>query len=199
MAKLVLFSQPEETVLEKLKLELFVDKSSNLNFVYMPSNGINKGSKKYAPIWERLVKENSNYNFIKVDNSLDGKDIEDEKQKIRNADTLFITGGNTFTLLRNLKRTGMDQLIIDFAAKQDKILAGFSAGALIMTPTIKIVEYKQTDTNEVGLDNLDALGIVPFEVSPHYSDKWKTVIDSYRQTTVNEVKLLTDKDLLVLE
>ena len=50
------------------------------------------------------------------------------------------------------------------------VIAGLSAGGLIMTPTIKLAGQAglHPDENEVGLRDLRGLGLVDFEFSPHY-------------------------------
>jgi dipeptidase E len=47
-----------------------------------------------------------------------------------------------------------------------------SAGALILTPHIKLAGYPRfdCDDNTVKLKNLKALGLLKFEFFPHYSD-----------------------------
>lgn len=197
MAKIVSFSQPTDSSLKIISQELFKVKEKK-KFAYMPANGINNKSKKYAPFWEGYVKDNSNYSFVKIDNSKVGKGVELEKDKILNADILLISGGNTFTLLRNIRRNGMDDTIKDFAKRNSSILVGFSAGALVLTPNIEIVVHKQTDKNIVGINDFTALGLVSFEVSPHYSLKRKSRIDDYKQKSKNEVKVITDDDVIVV-
>ena len=47
---------------------------------------------------------------------------------------------------------------------------GLSAGSILMTPSITTaaVPSFDSDENEVNLTNWKALGLVPFEFSPHY-------------------------------
>ena len=48
---------------------------------------------------------------------------------------IYITGGNTFYLLQELKRTGADQLIVQ-EVNRGKIYIGESAGAIVAAPDI---------------------------------------------------------------
>ncbi len=50
-------------------------------------------------------------------------------EKIRAADIIYVGGGNTLRMMKLWRRTGLDALLIK-AAKQKKVLAGLSAGAI---------------------------------------------------------------------
>ncbi|BDR57382.1 hypothetical protein KIMC2_19440 [Xylocopilactobacillus apis] len=60
---------------------------------------------------------------------------EEIRTKINNNDLIYISGGNTFYLLQELKRTGADQIIID-AVNSGKLYIGESAGSVITSPTL---------------------------------------------------------------
>ena len=60
--------------------------------------------------WEDVVKRN-NAEIVGIDNSKKKEDSQEEANKILNANILIITGGNTFELLRNLRRSGLDDAI----------------------------------------------------------------------------------------
>ncbi|MEG1408151.1 MAG: Type 1 glutamine amidotransferase-like domain-containing protein, partial [Ruthenibacterium sp.] len=61
---------------------------------------------------------------------------QDIKDKLVNNDYIYITGGNTFFLLQELKRTGAD-LIITEQVNKGKLYIGESAGAMITSPNIE--------------------------------------------------------------
>jgi dipeptidase E len=87
----------------------------------------------------------------------------DPVRAVRDAPALFVGGGNTFRLLAELYRQGLLEPI------RERIRAGvpylgISAGCNVACPTIKT-------TNDMPITqppNLDALGLVPFQVNPHY-------------------------------
>ena len=82
------------------------------------------------------------------------------------ADLLFVGGGNTFHLLDHVRRHGFEQVVRDFVAAGGDFYGG-SAGAILACPDIRIAgEY---DTNDLGLTDLNALGLVrDLVVLPHY-------------------------------
>lgn len=57
-------------------------------------------------------------------------------------------------------------------AQNGGVLAGLSAGALIMTPSIKLAGIPKFDADEnaVGLRDLSGLGLTNFEFSPHHTE-----------------------------
>ncbi|MES1245024.1 MAG: dipeptidase PepE [Acidobacteriota bacterium] len=84
---------------------------------------------------------------------------------IREAEAVFTGGGNTFRLLRTLQETGL------LAALRERALAGMpyigsSAGTNLATPTIRTTN----DMPIVQPVSFDALGLVPFQINPHYID-----------------------------
>jgi dipeptidase E len=64
------------------------------------------------------------------------------------------------------------------------VLAGLSAGSIIMTPTINSASYPKFDRDEnaVGLRNFDALGLVQFEFFPHFSPEPEYVRELKKQS-----------------
>lgn len=94
----------------------------------------------------------------------------DAEKIIKKADMIYLSGGNTFYFLKSIRRNHFDRLLKQFV-KRGGVLAGLSAGSIIMTPTIMTASYPKFDRDEntVGLRNLEALGLVRFEFFPHYT------------------------------
>ena len=82
---------------------------------------------------------------------------------------IFLSGGNTFTFLNNLKKSGLKKEFLEFIGRGG-VLAGMSAGSILMTPSIHMAEIPSNDQddNDVRLTDYDALNLVNFEFSPHY-------------------------------
>jgi len=95
-----------------------------------------------------------------------------ELKRAFQTDAIYLAGGNTFYFLHHLKRSGILAKLLAFA-KKGGVLAGLSAGGLIMTPKIDLAGYpaNDADENKVKLKNLKSLGLVPFEFFPHYDDR----------------------------
>jgi dipeptidase E len=84
---------------------------------------------------------------------------------IDDADAFFIGGGNTFRLLKSLQ----DLRLLEPIRRKVKTgtpYIGSSAGSNVAGPTIKTTK----DMPIVQPRSFDSLGLVPFQISPHYLD-----------------------------
>jgi dipeptidase E len=164
--KLVLYSGGDNEENEGLDLELFklIDGADPL-FTFIPSSF--EDADHY---YEEFVHHYGDYGvrrFSKfyVDRPFDLSDAH----KILESDLIYLSGGNTFYFLKHLKRSGMLKLLRDYTL-QGGVLAGQSAGSIIMTPDISTASYPDfdMDENEVGIKNFKSMGLVEFQFFPHY-------------------------------
>lgn len=81
------------------------------------------------------------------------------------AEAVFVGGGNTFRLLSTLQRHGLLPLLAE-RARAGMPYVGSSAGTNLAGPTIRTTN----DMPIVEPTSLDALGLVPFQINPHYLD-----------------------------
>lgn len=81
------------------------------------------------------------------------------------SDAVFIGGGNSFRLLDALYRTGLREAVRD-AARDGLPYMGASAGTNMAAPTLRT----SNDMPIVQPPSFDALGLVPFQINPHYLD-----------------------------
>ena len=87
------------------------------------------------------------------------------------SDVIHLSGGNTYSFLHNLRKSGMMVPLKEFVRKGG-VLTGLSAGAILMTPTIDSAKYPSfdQDDNEENIKNLKALNLVNFDFCPHYKN-----------------------------
>jgi len=87
------------------------------------------------------------------------------KRTLREAEAVFIGGGNTFRLLKTLEETDLLPILRERALAGMPFL-GASAGANVAAPTIRTTN----DMPIVEPASFAALGLVPFQINPHYLD-----------------------------
>ena len=104
--------------------------------------------------------------FAAMDYSVESAHTTDNLQKaIEQTDAIFIGGGNTFRLLKALQDLELLKPI-RLKVKSGAPYIGSSAGSNVAGPTIKTTK----DMPIVQPCSFDALGLVPFQISPHYLD-----------------------------
>jgi dipeptidase E len=89
----------------------------------------------------------------------------DPRAAIRGAEAVFVGGGNTFRLLKWLQDEGLLGPIRDRTA-EGMPYVGSSAGTNVASPSIRTTN----DMPIVQTANLLALGLVPYQINPHYLD-----------------------------
>lgn len=142
-----------------------------VSITYIPSTHEN-GEFFYRRFCARFKKYGfKKFRYFSVDSDFLRKEMNDAFK----SDVIYLAGGNTFYFLKHLRDSGFLKRLSRFA-KNGGIVAGLSAGALIMTPHIKLAGYPphEGDLNEVRLKNLRGLSFVNFEILPHYQASAKT-------------------------
>lgn len=81
------------------------------------------------------------------------------------AEAIFVGGGNTYALLKRLRESGLISEI-QKRVQGGMSYMGSSAGSNLAGPTI----LTTNDWNVVGLNQFEALGLVPFNINPHYKE-----------------------------
>ncbi len=90
---------------------------------------------------------------------------DEPHETLAEAEALFMGGGNTYALLGRLRGSGL------LEAVRERVEAGMpylgaSAGSNVAGPNI----LTTNDWNVVALDRFEALGLVPFNINPHYKE-----------------------------
>ena len=92
-------------------------------------------------------------------------EFEDPREAVTRAESIFVGGGNTFVLLDHLYREGLLSVLRD-AVRSGTPYLGTSAGSNITGPNVMTTN----DMPIVHPPSLQALGLLPFNLNPHYLD-----------------------------
>jgi Peptidase E len=150
-------------------------------------------------IEDRIRLINMGYDVIDIDiTNIDKNTIS---SKLKNIDALFVSGGNVFYLMQQIRKKNVEKEISNFI-NSEKLYIGASAGGCICSPVIE--PYKLLDNMEEAkeLSNLNGLNIINFVILPHYGkEKYMHLYDEILEQYKDQYKLvfLRDDEALVLK
>ncbi len=94
-----------------------------------------------------------------------GHAVSDPIGELAASSAVFVGGGNSFRLLRTLQDSGLLSAVRD-CARAGMPYLGASAGANMACPTLRTTN----DMPIVQPASFEALGLIPFQINPHYLD-----------------------------
>ncbi len=126
-----------------------------------------------------------------------------DASKLLKYDVVEFIGGNPYYLLNSIRVHNASPVIKQLAEK--KVLLGWSAGAMVLTPSIEIVDRLTPEMNIVNLDNLKGLSLTNTHILPHYNkfvkrfDKLEDICKAYEQENNCAIVRLDDGDGIIIE
>jgi len=94
---------------------------------------------------------------------------EEIKTKIEKNDIIYVSGGNTFFLLQEMKIKSAYKVIIEEINK-GKPYIGESAGSIITSPNIEYIRYMDPVDKATEMSDYSSLNLVDFYILPHYNN-----------------------------
>lgn len=92
-------------------------------------------------------------------------DVSNASRHIEDSQVIFVGGGNTFRLLHELQKNNLIESIRR-AVRKGALYIGSSAGSIVACPSLRTTK----DMPVIQPLSFEALGLVPFQISPHYLD-----------------------------
>lgn len=87
---------------------------------------------------------------------------------------VWVTGGDTFTLRNAMYASEFDRVICDLLAKDALVYGGYSAGSVVLCPSLRGLESVDNPKNmPQGYPQTiqwDGLNILPYAIAPHYGN-----------------------------
>lgn len=159
---------------------LLKDDVEGKKVVFIPTASINEEYKGYVGSARKLWKK-MNADILEVEIST--TPIDEINKAFAEADIIYFTGGNTFFLIDQIKKTGVDNLIKKHL-KSGKLYVGESAGAIICAKELSYItamdevpsDFSQKDYS--GLDLIDSY-VVPHYLCPPFKSISQKIVDQY--------------------
>lgn len=119
-------------------------------------------------------------------------------KRLGEVDVIYPSGGNTFHLLEQARKTGFGKWLIENL--KHKVYVGGSASTILITPTIRVAEIDKIDPNLFGLTDLTGLGLVDFEVVVHVPSMIsQKSAEAYAKKSKNKVYIFDDESALKID
>jgi len=120
--------------------------------------------------------------------------VPDPREAVEEAELLYIGGGNSFRLLSALWGLGLIEPIRRRVQAGELRFIGSSAGSNMACPTLRTTN----DMPIVQPPSFEALGLIPFQINPHYVDADPT--STHRGETREDrlLEFLEENDVAVL-
>ena len=177
----------------------FLDKNTeSKKILFIPTATNVDKYKKYIHLTQKAF-EDFGYEVENFDVSIFSEEIA--KEKLSQAKTVFISGGNTFYLLQELKRKNLTSYLKE-RIENGLIYIGESAGSVIAAPDIEYASIVDDKTLATELDDYAGLNLVDFYIVPHFEEE--PFVESSRKTVELykdklDLKLINNKEAILVE
>ena len=177
----------------------FLDKNTeSKKILFIPTATNVDEYKKYIHLTQKVF-EDFGYEVENFDISIFSEEIA--KEKLSQAKIVFISGGNTFYLLQELKRKNLTSYLKE-RIENGLLYIGESAGSVIATPDIEYASIVDDKTLATELDDYTGLDLVDFYIVPHFEEE--PFVESSRNTVELykdklDLKLINNKEAILVE
>lgn len=111
-------------------------------------------------------------------------------------DYIYVTGGNTFKLLHDLKKCGYDKVLRKMIIEGATYI-GSSAGAYLVSNDVSHVQ--QYDENNHGIDNFSGLGVLDARLICHFNKDRYYDYYKLKMSTSDVLFTIDDDSVLVVD
>ena len=177
----------------------FLDKNTeSKKILFIPTATNVDEYKKYIHLTQKAF-EDFGYEVENFDISIFSEEIA--KEKLSEAKIVFISGGNTFYLLQELKRKNLTSYLKE-RIENGLLYIGESAGSVIAAPDIEYASIVDDKTFATELNDYTGLNLVDFYIVPHFEEE--PFVESSRNTVELykdklDLKLINNKEAILVE
>ena len=177
----------------------FLDKNTeSKKILFIPTATNIDEYKKYIHLTQKAF-EDFGYEVENFDISIFSEEIA--KEKLSEAKTVFISGGNTFYLLQELKRKNLTSYLKE-RIENGLLYIGESAGSVIAAPDIEYASIVDNKTLATELNDYTGLNLVDFYIVPHFEEEpfvegSRNMVELYKDKL--DLKLINNKEVILVE
>ena len=143
---------------------LIKEELENKKVAFIPTASIHEGYTGYVGSARKLFKT---IGSILTEIDISKEEYSTIKSVFEEADIIYFTGGNSFFLIDQLRKSGADELL-KREMTNGKLMIGESAGAIICASTITYIEQMDEKPEDYSQEDDKGLNLVDFYVLPHY-------------------------------
>ncbi len=177
----------------------FLDKKTeSKKILFVPTATNVDEYKKYIHLTKKVF-EDFGYEVENFDISVYSEKVA--KEKISEAKIIFISGGNTFYLLQELKKKNLISYLKE-KIENGLLYIGESAGSVITAPNIEYASVIDDKTLATELNDYTGLNLVNFYIVPHFEEE--PFVEGSRKTVemykdLLDLKLINNKEVILVE
>lgn len=174
-------------------------KPSEMRLTFMPTAAeVEKGDKQWLNNDRQALVD---VGFQVTDFTVTGKTKAEVKRMLDTTDFVFASGGNTFFLLQEMRRSGFADLIKSYV-DGGLVYGGTSAGSIVAGPDIGLTAELDDPSVAPDLKDNIALGLTDVVVFPHWGSehfkaRYEKVMKSGYKKGLKIILLTDDQYLLV--
>ena len=174
------------------------EKTESKKILFIPTATNVDEYKKYIHLTQKVF-EDFGYEVENFDISIFSE--ETVKEKISETKIVFISGGNTFYLLQELKKKNLISYLRE-KIENGLLYIGESAGSVITAPNIEYADIVDDKALATELNDYTGLNLVDFYVVPHFEEEpfvesSRKVVELYKDKL--DLKVINNKEVVLVE
>ena len=196
MKNMILTSSLYESI--GLVKKILDEKTESKKILFVPTATNVDEYKKYIHFTQKAF-EDFGYEVENFDISIFSEEII--KEKLAETKIIFISGGNTFYLLQELKKKNLISHLKE-KIENGLLYIGESAGSAITAPNIEYASVMDDKTLAKELSDYTGLNLVDFYVVPHFEEEpfvegGRKIVELYKDSL--DLKLINNKEVILIE
>ena len=174
------------------------EKTESKKILFIPTATNVDEYKKYIHLTQKVF-EDFGYEVENFDISVFSE--ETVKEKISETKIIFVSGGNTFYLLQELKKKNLISYLRG-KIENGLLYIGESAGSVITAPNIGYADIVDDKALATELNDYTGLNLVDFYVVPHFEEEpfvesSRKVVELYKDKL--DLKVINNKEVVLVE